>query len=132
MAVKISIGKLHSRDKGLCWLCGQFCSIGEANRDHVVAKSRGGSDDEKNLRISHAECNQRRGNEQILSDYEEWLIILNCQGGCYDCGRNITPDECTVSMRSNGGKRLRKRLVCHQDCPTPLRRGLIPKQDNKR
>lgn len=44
-----------------CWLCGQPID-GLPSADHVIPRSRGGSDDIENLRPCHTRCNARRGN----------------------------------------------------------------------
>lgn len=43
----------------VCWLCG---SDGATTADHVLPRSRGGSDAIENLRPAHTSCNSSRGN----------------------------------------------------------------------
>jgi 5-methylcytosine-specific restriction endonuclease McrA len=45
----------------ICWLCHQPID-GLPSADHVIPRSRGGSDDIENLRPAHLLCNKRRGN----------------------------------------------------------------------
>jgi 5-methylcytosine-specific restriction endonuclease McrA len=45
----------------VCWLCGQPVP-GLPSADHVIPRSRGGSDDIENLRPAHLACNVKRGN----------------------------------------------------------------------
>ena len=45
----------------VCWLCGRTI-VGQVSVDHVLPRSRGGSDDIENLRPAHLTCNVRRGN----------------------------------------------------------------------
>ena len=45
----------------VCWLCGQPIA-GLPSADHVIPRSKGGSDDIENLRPAHTGCNARRGN----------------------------------------------------------------------
>lgn len=45
----------------VCWLCGRPIT-GTVSVDHVIPRSKGGSDDLDNCRPSHLECNVRRGN----------------------------------------------------------------------
>jgi 5-methylcytosine-specific restriction endonuclease McrA len=45
----------------VCWLCGQPVP-GLPSADHVIPRSRGGSDDIENLRPCHTRCNSSRGN----------------------------------------------------------------------
>ena len=44
-----------------CWLCGHPID-GLPSADHVIPRSRGGSDDIENLRPAHPSCNYSRGN----------------------------------------------------------------------
>ena len=52
-----------------CWLCGEWIDYSlpafhdrSYELDHVVPKSKGGEDVRANVRASHRECNQDRGN----------------------------------------------------------------------
>lgn len=58
-----SLEELIIRDHGVCWLCkgvkGEV-TIDNASRDHVIPKSRRGSNKAWNLRLAHAECNRLR------------------------------------------------------------------------
>jgi len=45
------------RDQGICYVCGR---PGATHVDHVVPASRGGSDDEANLRAICGECHGRK------------------------------------------------------------------------
>jgi len=64
----VRAARLAERDGWTCWLCGgtvdpaaPAASPGRATVDHLVPRSRGGSDDAANLRLAHRRCNQRRG-----------------------------------------------------------------------
>lgn len=50
------------RDKGVCWLCG---SRGATHVDHVIPRSKGGTDDLSNCRAACASCNLRKGNRLL-------------------------------------------------------------------
>lgn len=45
----------------ICWLCHQPIP-GLPSADHVIPRSRGGTDDIENLRPAHPSCNYARGN----------------------------------------------------------------------
>lgn len=50
----------------VCWLCGRQIPEGEFSVDHLLLRSRGGSDEIENLRPAHGRCNSRRGNRGIV------------------------------------------------------------------
>lgn len=65
---------LYDRQQGCCAVCGEtmprsrwetpHAGVWRKRRpslDHVVARSRGGSDAEANLQLAHADCNWRKG-----------------------------------------------------------------------
>ncbi len=54
--------RIWERDRGCCWICGRPVSYWEMTLDHFIPKSKGGSNDEDNLRASHEACNNARGN----------------------------------------------------------------------
>lgn len=56
------IQHLVDRDGPLCWLCGAPLN-GDATLDHVLPKSKGGSNSRENLRLAHRHCNAKRGNQ---------------------------------------------------------------------
>jgi 5-methylcytosine-specific restriction endonuclease McrA len=43
-----------------CHLCKEDI-VGQVSVDHLIPRSRGGTDDIENLRPAHLECNKRRG-----------------------------------------------------------------------
>lgn len=71
------------RAKRSCWLCGETVSSKDASRDHVIPRSKGGPDKLANLRLAHASCNENRGNEDLISEEEARIIVLEGQG--YRC-----------------------------------------------
>ena len=46
-----------------CFVCGEHVIFERATAEHIIPKSKGGSDEISNLGISHRKCNKRRGNE---------------------------------------------------------------------
>ena len=66
---------VYERDGFACWLCGgpvdmsaDPCSDMFASLDHVVPRSRGGSDDPSNLRCAHRLCNSLRGAPEVTCE----------------------------------------------------------------
>jgi 5-methylcytosine-specific restriction endonuclease McrA len=51
------------RDGYICWLCG---GAGADSADHVVARAKGGSHEESNLRAAHRWCNSSKGTRVVL------------------------------------------------------------------
>ena len=60
----------------ICWLCKQPIA-GLPSADHVIPRSKGGSDDIENLRPCHLRCNISRGNRMpkrrvVLTTSTDW------------------------------------------------------------
>lgn len=60
--------KIIDRDGAACWLCGKLIDLNVEGRsratiDHVIPKSKKGTNRLENLKLAHASCNQRRGNK---------------------------------------------------------------------
>lgn len=69
--------KLYNKQEGRCGICGGFISLAElsspkANIDHIIPRSRGGSDKQENLQLTHTVCNEMKGN----SLPEEFMPVL--------------------------------------------------------
>lgn len=43
-----------------CFVCGKHVTLQDATLEHVVERSKGGTDDMSNLDISHGKCNKER------------------------------------------------------------------------
>jgi 5-methylcytosine-specific restriction endonuclease McrA len=48
-----------------CYVCGQHVKRADATLEHILPRSRGGSDAGRNLSISHAKCNHARGSMPV-------------------------------------------------------------------
>lgn len=47
------------RDNGICGICGEPVAFGpKMHADHIIPRALGGTDDQSNLRATHAKCNQ--------------------------------------------------------------------------
>ncbi len=69
---KIALARRRIRDQNFnCPLCGKIMTFKACNVDHIIPKSRGGSDALTNLRLTHLQCNILRGNS--MSSHEEEL-----------------------------------------------------------
>lgn len=65
-----------------CYVCGGRVKRKEATLEHVIPRSKGGTDDADNLSISHQLCNSRRGNEitRSASPLSEKAVGASCNG----------------------------------------------------
>jgi hypothetical protein len=59
---------VKARDEAICHYCGAYTPDGHV--DHILALSRGGSDDLSNLVWSCPTCNIKKGNDVVLSGGE--------------------------------------------------------------
>jgi hypothetical protein len=78
------VDELAARDGWVCWLCEGAIDptlpanlAGGATVDHVVPRSRGGSNDLANLRLAHRRCNGRRGSHLPELDWPGHLGALD-------------------------------------------------------
>lgn len=107
----LSNAQLFRRDGFLCLYCGEAFPRGLLTRDHVVPRSKGGSDRWENVVTSCRACNQRKDNRTpdearmpllavpYAPNRAEALILSN---------RNILTDQMTFLRRRVGsGSRLR-------------------------
>lgn len=66
--------KLYREANGYCSICGEHIDyFSESTIDHVIPKSKGGSNKMSNLKIAHAYCNRKKGNKLEL--YEVTIKI---------------------------------------------------------
>lgn len=60
---KVTMETLYNRDDGICSICkDELKSTDLFEIDHIVEKSKGGSDDLNNLRLVHLTCHRKRHN----------------------------------------------------------------------
>lgn len=64
------------RDKGICQICGEpIESKSEGNIDHIIPKSRGGGNTQKNLQLTHISCNSDKGSKIILKNSVSTKVV---------------------------------------------------------
>jgi hypothetical protein len=61
------------RDGYTCQLCGYEVNPGDMHVDHIVPRSKGGSDTADNLRVTHSYCNLYRGDKDLRPWQIEYL-----------------------------------------------------------
>lgn len=64
------IAVIHRDFGGVCALCGEYVEIEEASRDHIVPRSRGGSNARENIQLTHKSCNNLKGDEDYPPDWK--------------------------------------------------------------
>lgn len=58
--------RLFNEANGICYLCEKEIKyFSQSSIDHVIPKSRGGSNKKENLKITHSTCNGRKGSKLI-------------------------------------------------------------------
>ena len=85
----IRLKKIWERDKGICYICESYVSRpgSEFNEesefrkngptvDHVIPKSKGGTNDLSNLKLSHRRCNETKGSKFHWRDHLDLTDII--------------------------------------------------------
>jgi len=77
---KFPLEEVYKRDNGICYLCGKLCDWNDyeerngaivygnnyPSRDHVVPKSKGGTNDWENIRLAHRVCNSLKADSPLV------------------------------------------------------------------
>lgn len=107
--------RIGERDGWTCWLCGHRVdphapagSPSAPTVDHVVPKSRGGSDDNANLRLAHRRCNGRRGNHLPELDWPDQFGLLDA-APLWRSLRHLIPSESGRKARRRTKRRAARR-----------------------
>ncbi len=102
---------IGERDGWTCWLCGHrvdpHAPIGSPSSptvDHVVPRSRGGSNDVANLRLAHRRCNGRRGNHLPELGWPDDFGLLDAPP-LWRSLRHLIPSESAGNTRRRRSKR---------------------------
>jgi 5-methylcytosine-specific restriction endonuclease McrA len=73
---------LHRQQHGVCGICKKPLKLADANLDHIVPRSLGGSSELWNLRATHERCNTARKNQpEDTPEYREALTMHRFTGG---------------------------------------------------
>lgn len=93
------IRTIMKRDGNHCWLCGEPFSGASGRKpslDHVIPRSKGGSDRNENLKLAHTSCNNKRGDKLacLIGDSSPELkeLLKATEGECsfIDLGYCVT------------------------------------------
>ena len=63
---------LHYEQGGKCKGCNEVFKLGNMTIDHILPRSRGGTDDPSNLQLLCARCNSSKG-DRTQEEWIEWL-----------------------------------------------------------
>lgn len=63
------LSAIAKRQKDLCWFCNEPMGY-DCTREHLHPRARGGTDDRKNLRAAHGDCNSAAGHLTVKKKYE--------------------------------------------------------------
>jgi hypothetical protein len=66
---------IFDRDKEICQICGRVTEFGDGELDHVVPKSKGGSDAPENLQWVCHRCNKLKSNKRTNEQVREILSL---------------------------------------------------------
>lgn len=60
--------RLHTAQNSLCYICKKIIDlqVHRADVDHIIARARGGNDDESNWAVAHHTCNRSKGARDLL------------------------------------------------------------------
>jgi 5-methylcytosine-specific restriction endonuclease McrA len=87
-----------------CWYCGlEFGKGVEKHLDHIIPKSRGGSDHISNLAVVCSFCNYAKHDLDLLQ-YLSWLSHIRCSSfSCYILDKIKIKIECGMSDKLKKG-----------------------------
>lgn len=78
VGTKYRIGRFMARQGNRCALCEmQFRADDDINLDHIIPRSKGGSDLQHNLQATHVHCNSLRGDMSMIQWRAERSLLLN-------------------------------------------------------
>lgn len=88
MTIPLSLRfQILERDSFTCRFCGKRAPETELEVDHVVPRSKGGSDDTSNLVAACRDCNRGKGDRTVDLSHTDWNALLGkffhtlCSGG---------------------------------------------------
>lgn len=62
---KIDFFEIGQRDSWVCYLCLTGIEADDISFDHVIPLSRGGAHSSENIRVTHLNCNVRKGDRMV-------------------------------------------------------------------
>lgn len=68
-ARQAQLSSIAKKQKDLCWYCNEPMGY-DCSREHLQARARGGTDEAKNIRATHSDCNSAAGHLSVKKKYE--------------------------------------------------------------
>lgn len=65
-----TIRQLYDHYKGICQICGEKKKIGDFSKDHILPRSKGGTDHDFNLTLACKRCNSLKGSEYPYKNFK--------------------------------------------------------------
>lgn len=62
----VKLVEVYRQSRGICYICGEWVKPKDASMDHVLALTNGGTHTYENLRLTHLQCNLRKGARYII------------------------------------------------------------------
>jgi 5-methylcytosine-specific restriction endonuclease McrA len=69
--------EIYLRDRGICWICGDFVLLSDYDLGHIIDDCRGGKPTEDNLTVMHHYCNSMKPKHATLEDAINWRNDVN-------------------------------------------------------
>ena len=102
------LAELCREQRGICGICGKRIEPWQRmHMDHIIPRSKGGSDDRSNLQATHDRCNLRKGNRMPPPDGGTMTLRKPKRGRSIRAGR--APDRSTTGRPAPHARRRRRR-----------------------
>jgi hypothetical protein len=100
MNIQKYMGLLNSWG-GLCIICGEpFCNPNSVTREHIIPKSKGGSQIQGNVAPAHFHCNQIKGNMPLLKAAKVIQEKKKQMGSVFsEWANSDVPDRCYLYLK---------------------------------
>ncbi len=96
--LKYSVAKseIYIRDKGLCWICGEFVILQDYHLGHLLDRVNGGSFTYDNLAVMHQKCNLSKPKHMTIEEALRWKLSFSINNY-----RGLIKDPTYSSIKTN-------------------------------